>query len=207
MSACPACGEPLYGWLLVDSGDHGGPRDSVVLERCERCGLGVAADLAPAELASALLGSARADLRTAGSSCGSRTAPASRPRSGAVTGRRWSRSGASTRPRVAAAAGRGRRPRVEELALPAPRPRPGLDVADDPQRVHLPRQLRPPGPRRQPAPRGAVGRLKFGIDAVVTVLAALPVALVSVPLELFAALGRPGRRARGREPGRASASG
>jgi hypothetical protein len=37
-------------------------------------------------------------------------------------------------------------------------------------------------------PGGAWGRLKFGIDTVVTVLAALPVALVSAPLELFAAL-------------------
>ena len=36
-------------------------------------------------------------------------------------------------------------------------------------------------------PGGAWGRLKFGIDAVVTVLAALPVAIVSAPLELFAA--------------------
>ena len=37
-------------------------------------------------------------------------------------------------------------------------------------------------------PGGARGRLKFGIDAVVTVLAAVPVALVSAPLELVAAL-------------------
>ncbi len=37
-------------------------------------------------------------------------------------------------------------------------------------------------------PDGAVGRLKFGIDAVVTALLAIPVAIVSAPLELFAAL-------------------
>jgi hypothetical protein len=37
-------------------------------------------------------------------------------------------------------------------------------------------------------PRGALGRLKFGIDAVVTALIAIPVAIVSAPLELFAAL-------------------
>ena len=59
MSACPACGEPLFGWLLVESGDHGRPNDSVVLERCERCRLGVAANLGPANSASALLGFAR----------------------------------------------------------------------------------------------------------------------------------------------------
>ena len=37
-------------------------------------------------------------------------------------------------------------------------------------------------------PGSGRGRLRFGIDAVVTALAALPVALVSAPLELFAAL-------------------
>ncbi len=37
-------------------------------------------------------------------------------------------------------------------------------------------------------PAGAWGRLKFGIDAVVTALAALPVALISAPLELVSAL-------------------
>ena len=40
--------------------------------------------------------------------------------------------------------------------------------------------LRPGGARR--------AALKFGIDAVVTALLALPVAIVSAPLELFAAL-------------------
>ncbi len=59
MSACPACGEPLFGWLLVELDGHGSPKDSVVLERCERCRLGAAADLAPADSASALLDSAR----------------------------------------------------------------------------------------------------------------------------------------------------
>ena len=37
-------------------------------------------------------------------------------------------------------------------------------------------------------PGGAVGRLKFGIDAVVTALLAIPVAIVSAPLALVAAL-------------------
>src|SRR5204862_788936 len=37
-------------------------------------------------------------------------------------------------------------------------------------------------------PGSAVARLRFGIDALITVLAALPVALVSAPLELMAAL-------------------
>jgi hypothetical protein len=36
VSTCPACGEPLFGWLLMDSGERGGSSDSIVLERCER---------------------------------------------------------------------------------------------------------------------------------------------------------------------------
>jgi len=59
MSACPACGEPLFGWLLVGPDANGNPNDSVLLERCEHCRLGVAADLAPANTPSALLGFAR----------------------------------------------------------------------------------------------------------------------------------------------------
>lgn len=37
---CPACGQPLFGWLQLET--PGGVR---VLERCEECGLGIAADL------------------------------------------------------------------------------------------------------------------------------------------------------------------
>jgi len=59
MSACPACGEPLYAWLLVRSGKNGSAGDSLLLERCERCRLGVAASLAPANSTSALLGFAQ----------------------------------------------------------------------------------------------------------------------------------------------------
>ncbi|HEX6665030.1 MAG TPA: hypothetical protein VF081_00365 [Solirubrobacterales bacterium] len=40
---CPACGEPLFGWLA----ERGGRRDPV--SRCESCGLGVAGRSAGAE--------------------------------------------------------------------------------------------------------------------------------------------------------------
>ena len=56
-------------------------------------------------------------------------------------------------PEVAAGAGRGRRGRDRGARLPAPRSGTGLDVADDPQRVHLQRELCSPRPRRLPAPR------------------------------------------------------
>jgi hypothetical protein len=35
---CPACGEPLFAWIEVD-GDSGGARLSHVVDRCENCGL------------------------------------------------------------------------------------------------------------------------------------------------------------------------
>jgi hypothetical protein len=49
---CPACGQPLLGWAVVEARDPGGGRD-VVLERCESCGLGLVqgagADMNPDE--------------------------------------------------------------------------------------------------------------------------------------------------------------
>ncbi len=191
MSTCPACGEPLFGWLLMDSGERGGSSDSIVLERCERCRLGVAAEPGPrGSSASALLGSARQisdgrlELRVANrasiqASLGGRHWAALEPK------RRLYPTPKSL-PALAAAAGL----EIEELGCPPPRSRPGLDVADDPQRVHLQRELRPPGPRAGTLrPGGAVGppqvrdrRRRHGL------LAALPVAIVSAPLELFAAL-------------------
>jgi hypothetical protein len=46
---CPACGEPLFGWLAAQPG-HGAP-----VRRCESCGLGVVGDSAGPEEALAEL--------------------------------------------------------------------------------------------------------------------------------------------------------
>jgi hypothetical protein len=46
---CPACGEPLFGWLGIQPG-HG-----AALRRCESCGLGVAGDAPRPEEALAAL--------------------------------------------------------------------------------------------------------------------------------------------------------
>ena len=188
MSACPACGEPLYGWLLVGSGDNGSPSDSVVLERCERCRLGVAANLAPVNSTSALLDSARPvsdgrlELRVANRA----SVQAS------LGGNHWAALEPQRRlyptpeslPPLAAAAGL----QVEELRFP----RRGQGQAWMWQTIlnaftfheNFARKVRA-GTLR---PGSARGRVRFAIDAIVTVLAALPVALVSAPLELIAAL-------------------
>jgi hypothetical protein len=188
MSACPACGEPLYGWLLVGAGENGGPNDSVVLERCERCRLGVAANLAPANSTSALLGFARQvsdgglELRVANRA----SVQAS------LGGNHWAALEPQRRlyptpdslPQLAAAAGL----EIEELRFP----RRGQGQAWMWQTIinaftfHENFALRVRAGTLRPA--SARGRLRFGIDAIVTVLAALPVALVSAPLELIASL-------------------
>ena len=188
MSACPACGEPLFGWLLVGPDENGNANDSVLLERCEHCRLGVAADLAPASTPSALLGFARQipegrfELRVANRASvqaslgGSHWAALERQRGLYPT--------PQSLPPLAAAAGL----EIEELRCP----RRGQGQAWMWQTIlnaftfheNFARDVRA-GTLR---PGSGRGRLRFGIDAVVTALAALPVALVSAPLELFAAL-------------------
>ena len=188
MSTCPACGEPLFGWLLLGPDPIGNPNDSVLLERCERCRLGVAADLAPANTPSALLGFARQvpegrfELRVANRASvqaslgGNHWAALERPRRLYPT--------PQSLPPLAAAAGL----EIEELRCP----RRGQGQAWMWQTIlnaftfheNFARDVRAGRLR----PGGGRGRLTFGIDAIVTVIAALPVALVSAPLELFAAL-------------------
>jgi hypothetical protein len=189
MRSCPACGEPLYGWLVLESesGDGGKPRDSVVLERCERCRLGVAATLAPEASGSALLGCARpiADGRLELRVANRASVQAS------LGGAHWAALEPKRRlyptpqslPALAGAAGL----QIEELSCP----RRGRGQAWMWQTIlnaltfheNFAREARA-GTLR---PIGAWARLKFGIDALVTALAALPVAIVSVPLELLAA--------------------
>jgi hypothetical protein len=188
MSPCPACGEPLFGWLLVESGEDSSPNDSVVLERCERCRLGVAANLAPANSASALLGFARqipngkVELRVANRA--SVQASLGGSHWAALEPKRRLYPTPESLPELAAAAGL----EIEELSCA----RRGRGQAWMWQTIlnaftfheNFAREVR----AGTLHPGDARSRLKFGIDTVVTVLAAVPVALVSGPLELFAAL-------------------
>lgn len=188
MRACPACGEPLYGWLQLDPRDGGRADAPLLLERCERCGLGIAADLMAENAISAILASARRlpdgrlELRCANraslqASLGGGHWAALEP------DRRLYPTPESLRS-LAATAGL----RIEELRCT--RWRRGqawmwhtvLNAFTFHQ--NFAREVR--AGRLRPA--GARGGLKFAIDALVTVIAALPVAVVSVPLELFAAL-------------------
>ncbi len=187
MSACPACGEPLYGWLVLGQGADVDPREEVLLQRCERCGLGVAGAPAPPE-ASALLdcgrqvADGRIELRV----------PNRASIQASLGGRHW----AALEPkrslyptpealsRLLATAGF----RVEELRFP----RRGRAQGWMWQTILNGFTFTENFARRARAgslhPSGAAERLKFAIDAVVTALAALPVLVIFAPLELLAAL-------------------
>jgi hypothetical protein len=187
---CPACGEPLFVWLETEGY---GPREDQVIDRCENCGLVAARDAVPSpELAvDELLGGQEgngADLTFRAENAASLQAW--------LGAENW----AALRP-----GGRFIKPtpRAARLLL-AKR---GLEV----RRV---RHLIRPGMasmwqtllnlltfHRDFASEAASGRLRpgtgrgraaFWIDAVVTVLAAIPTAIIAVVLETGAVLTRRG---------------
>jgi hypothetical protein len=187
MSACPACGEPLYGWVVLGE-EADDPRGEVLVRRCERCELGVAGFPEPPAAASALVGQGRRmpdgriELRT----------PNRASVQASLGGRHWAalEPGRSLYPtpdalsRLMGSAGL----RVEELRFPR-RGRAqawmwqtilnGFTFTDNFARRARAGALRPSGARE---------RLKFAVDAAITALAALPILVISAPLELLAAL-------------------
>jgi hypothetical protein len=180
---CPACGRPLYGWLELET--VAGP---ALLERCENCGLGLAAGLTADDATHELLAEARRrsdgrlELEVA-----NRDSVAAR-----LGGQHW----------AALDPGRGLYPTPEALRLLAERS--GFEIVE----------LRSPRRRRALVwmwqtivnaftfnenfalraregvlhPRGLAERLKYGIDVLVTVLATPLVVLVAIPMELIAGM-------------------
>jgi hypothetical protein len=200
---CPACGQPLYGWLELET-----PAGPALLQRCENCRLGLAAGLAGADVPNELLADARnlpdgqLEIRVANrdsvqARLGGLNWAALEPARGLYPTPRsldllFQRNGLTQAGLGSPRWGTGQVWSWQSLVNAftfnhnfALRVRAGL--------------LRPSGLRE---------RLKYTIDAVVTVLATPLVLLVSVPLELVAALrgdggmlvarvareGRPGRR-------------
>jgi hypothetical protein len=181
---CPACGQPLYGWLELDT-----PAGPALLERCENCRLGLAAGLTADDVGHELLSEARnlpdgrLELRIA-------NRDSWQARLGGVN---W----------AALEPGRGLYPTPPALELLGERT--GLSLA----RVEFPRwgtgqlwmwqtvvnaftfnhnfAMRVRAGLLRPSGR-LTARLKYAIDAVVTILATPLVLLVTIPLELIAAL-------------------
>jgi hypothetical protein len=187
---CPACGEPLFVWLETEGY---GPREDQVIDRCENCGLVAARDAVPSpELAvDELLGGQ--DGNGAGLTFRAENAASLQAWLGAENWAALRPGGRFIKPT----------PRAARLLL-AKR---GLEV----RRV---RHLIRPGMasmwqtllnlltfHRDFASEAASGRLRpgngrgraaFWIDAVVTVLAAIPTAIIAVVLETGAVLTRRG---------------
>jgi hypothetical protein len=179
--ACPACGQPLFGWLELDT--LAGP---TLLERCENCRLGLAAGLTADDVSHELLAQARRlpdgrlELEVA-----NRDSIAAR-----LGGQNW----------AALDPGRGLYPTPEALRLLAPKA--GLEIV----RLGSPRRRRAllwmwqtivnaftfnqnfalKVRRGELHPSGFAEQLKYGTDAVVTVLATPLVLLVAIPMELIA---------------------
>jgi len=188
---CPACGEPMYGWVVVGASDPS-LGASYVIDRCEQCGLGLTRDVpgddAPFE-------GARSRLEEAGTA--EIRAPNRASLQAGIGGDQWA-----------------------ALELPAQRlhltPR-SLELLLERHGLEAARMRQPLLGRNQLwmwqtllngftfhtnfarrvlsgrlRPRTARSRTAFAVDAVVSTLAALPIALVSVPLELISALARRG---------------
>jgi hypothetical protein len=198
---CPACGEPLFVWIEAEGY---GPREDQVIDRCENCGLVVVRGAVPTPEAAAdrlLSGAERRDGRVAIRA------------SNAASLQAWlgAENWAALRPNMKRVAPDGApshngiepTPRAVSLLLA----RRGLEV----RRV---RHLLGPGMasmwqtllnlltfHRDFASEAVSGRLRPGtgrgraaflIDALVTVLAAIPTALIAVMLEGGAVLARRG---------------
>ena len=179
---CPACGEPLYGWVVVgQNGDRQGPRR--LLDRCESCGLGIAHDAEDAALEIPSDGPISVPNRRSWQAGlgGAHWAPLElEPRSSYPTPeaveRLLERSGGELVSLRQPALGTNQLWMWQTL-LNAFTFHDGFAV-----RV-LRRRLRP---------RTARSGVTFALDLIVSLVAALPVAVVSVPLELLAVAVRRG---------------
>jgi hypothetical protein len=198
---CPACGEPLFAW--VEDAGYGG-REGEVIDRCENCGLAAARNAIPTSDAAAEALLSERERRGERVVLRSANAASLQAWLGAEN---WAALGPNMK-RV----GPGGAP-LQNGIQPTPRAvrlllaRRGLEV----RRV---RHLVRPGMasmwqtllnlltfHRDFASEAASGRLRpgtgrglaaFSIDAVITVLAAIPTAFIAVLLESGAVLARRG---------------
>jgi len=189
-SRCPACGEPLFVWIETEGW---GPREDQIFDRCENCGLVAARDSVP--------GPEQAVAELVGSGGNGGAEVAIRAANGASV-QAWlgAENWAALRP--------GDRtlkpsPRAVELLLA----RRGLE----PGRVSFAvaagmaamwqtllnlltfhRDFAAQALARRVHPRGAKARGAYAIDVIVTVLAAVPTAILAVLIEGGAVLARRG---------------
>jgi hypothetical protein len=185
---CPACGEPLYGWVKVASADG----QSWVIDRCERCGLGVTRGVPDP---GAVFESVRRGLGP-GQTAEMRFPNRASLQAG-IGGDRWAALELPTQRlhptpwalrlllgRHGLVATRVRQPPFgRNLAWMWQTLLNGFTFHTNFARDVIRGRLRPKAARSAAA---------FAVDALVSILAAVPIALVAVPLELAAATARRG---------------
>jgi hypothetical protein len=191
---CPACGEPLFVWV---ESEGFGPREDQVVDRCENCGLAAARDSVPSpgEALAQLLG------ETEGANGGSREAVTFRaPNSASLQAWLGAENWAALRPadhRVKPTpeavklllASRGLEPRrIRSLA--------GAGMASMWQTLlnllTFHRDFASEAASGRLRPGTGRGRAAYAIDVMVTILAAIPTAILAVMLETSAVLARRG---------------
>ncbi|MGI9556641.1 MAG: hypothetical protein ACR2N5_01735 [Solirubrobacterales bacterium] len=181
---CPACGSTLYGWVKIKAAE--GPEP--VLDRCESCGLAVTRADQPVDVRAELAGISRGP--------GEYAAANRRSWQSSLGEGHWAALDSQHRiyltPRAATLL-------FEQEGLEIGRisyPRSGRNIGWMWQTLMNALTLRDNFARDARAgrirPEGSRQRTAYGIDMVVTVLAAIPVTLLTGPLELLAALFRRG---------------
>ncbi len=187
---CPACGEPLFVWVETEGW---GPREEQIFDRCESCGLVAARDSVPdPEQAVADLvgaggnGGAEVEIRTANGASvqawlGAENWAALRP------GDRTLKP--SPRAVELLLAHRGLEPGRVSFAVAAGMAAMWQTLLN---LLTFHRDFAAEALARRLHPRGAKARAAYAIDAIVTVLAAVPTAILAVLIEAAAVLARRG---------------
>jgi hypothetical protein len=184
---CPLCGDLLLGWTYA-GGTEPGDRDRYLLERCDTCGVALLHTDDPTEAVEAAVAELTA---------GTVVLPNRASVQASLAGKHWfglelPRRRAYLTPKAVALLAKQRGLEVRRIRFPLFGRNQlamwqtllnGVTFHDDFLYGVVRRGLRPSGAR---------GRLSYGFDLLISLLAALPAAIVSVPLELGAALARRG---------------
>ena len=196
---CPACEQPLFVWVETEGW---GPREDQIVDRCENCGLVVARDAVPsAEAALAELLDSQTTVRTNGGGPGSRETVAVRGPN-AVSLQAWlgAENWAALLPGDSTLK---MSPRSAELllakrGLSVKRTRflAGAGMASMWQTLlnllTFHRDFAPEALSGRLRPGSGRGKAAYAIDVVVSVLAAIPTAILAVLLEGGAVIARRG---------------
>ena len=196
---CPACGEPLFVWVEADGW---GPREDQVIDRCENCGLVVARDAVPsAEVAlHELLESGGTVRAREGGEGTPETIVMRGPNPASLQAWLGAENWAALRPGDSSLKVS---PRAAELLLSergflvrSTRFLAAAGIASMWQTLlnllTFHRDFAADAASRRLRPGNGRGRAAYAIDVIVTVLAAVPTALIAVVLEGGAVLARRG---------------